>query len=347
MSMCPRSVRVATTVAALALGLAAGGCGSDSAVNVYIPPTHSPAASPPPVATATARVPTRTATAAPTDTRAPRNTPTATRPPTRTATDTPLPTHTALPTSTAVASSTVVPTATLAPSATATHTLAPTATATAPPTASRTPTPTTAAPTTTAIPTATSTPTSSPTSAGSPTATLTFTPTALPSLTFTPTTVPTMGSGAVCGDRLLEQDETCETCPADCVIGPCDAPGAPTQAFVVDLVAPLGFQPTTATVLLAYDSTRLSLPGSGTATTVRQRVVAGPPVPQAFTPNDLDYAVRVLESRNVPLGTLFTATFDRCAGAPAPTLADVACTVASCAAGGTGVPGCTCTVRLP
>jgi hypothetical protein len=130
------------------------------------------------------------------------------------------------------------------------------------------------------------------------------------------------------------------------VVGPCTAPGTPTQAFVVDLVPPLGFQPTTATVLLAYDSTRLSLPGSGTATTVRQRVVASAPVPQAFTPNDLDYAVRVLESRNVPLATLFTATFDRCAGA-APTLDDVVCTVESCASGGTGVPGCTCTVRLP
>jgi hypothetical protein len=70
-------------------------------------------------------------------------------------------------------------------------------------------------------------------------------------------------------------------------------------------------------------------------------------VPQAFTPNDLEYAVQVLESRNIPLGQLFTATFDRCSGAPAPTLADLSCTVLSCAQGGGGVSGCTCVVSLP
>jgi hypothetical protein len=152
---------------------------------------------------------------------------------------------------------------------------------------------------------------------------------------------------AVCGNRVLESSETCETCAPDCVVGPCDAPGAPTQAYIVDLVQPTGFQPTTATVLVGYDSTKLSLPGTGTATTVRQRVVAGPPVPQAFTPNDKDYAVQVLISRNTPLAQLFTATFDRCGSAAAPTLADVSCTVLSCAQGGGGVTGCTCTVRLP
>ncbi|MFN8642877.1 MAG: hypothetical protein U0802_14955 [Candidatus Binatia bacterium] len=100
-------------------------------------------------------------------------------------------------------------------------------------------------------------------------------------------------------------------------------------------------------MLLGYNSTILSIPGTGTATTVRQRVVAPAPVPQAFTPNDKDYAVQVLISRNVPLGQLFTVTFDRCSGSPPPSLANVACTVLSCAQGGGGVSGCTCTVRLP
>jgi hypothetical protein len=177
--------------------------------------------------------------------------------------------------------------------------------------------------------------------------TATFTATALPSATFTPTATPTGGSGAVCGNHVLEPGETCESCPSDCVVGPCNAPGAPTQAFIVDLVQPPGFAPTTATVLFAYNSTKLNIPGTGTATSVRQRVVAGPPVPQAFTPNDKDYAVQVLISRNTPLGQLFTATFDRCSGAAAPTLADVSCTVLSCAQGGGGVAGCTCTARLP
>lgn len=212
-----------------------------------------------------------------------------------------------------------------------------TPTGTATPTATATDTPLGPAPTATTTRTATHTPLG-----GVPT--VTMTPTATPSPTFTPTFTP---GGAACGNRVLEPGETCAACPADCAIGPCTTPGNPTTAFRVDLVPPMGFQPTTATVLLAYNSTRLSIPGSGTATTVRQRVVAPAPIPQAFTPNDLDYAVQVLESRNVPLGQLFTATFDRCGGAPAPTLADLACTVLSCAQGGGSVSGCACIVSLP
>lgn len=214
-----------------------------------------------------------------------------------------------------------------------------TATATRTPTASASATATPAGPTATA----TATPTLTPTPFGGvPTAT--DTPTVSP--TPTPTVTPTPGGG-LCGNRVIEPGETCANCPADCVVGPCTSPGAPTQAFVVTLNPPLGFEPTTATVLLGYNSTKLSIPGTGTATSVRQRVVAPAPVPQAFTPNDLEYGVRVLISRNAPLGTLFTATFDRCSGAPAATLADLACQVESCAAGGSGVPGCSCVVSLP
>jgi hypothetical protein len=121
----------------------------------------------------------------------------------------------------------------------------------------------------------------------------------------------------------------------------------PTIAFRASLVPPVGAEPTSAGILLAYNSTKLSIPGSGTVTSVRQRVVAPPPIPQGFTPNDLNYAVRVAITRNIPLGVLFTATFDRCAGAPTPTLDDVSCTVLSCAQGGGEVVGCTCTVAQP
>lgn len=209
-------------------------------------------------------------------------------------------------------------------------------------------------PTRTATGTATTTWTPTATPAG-PTATATHTPLGgVPTATHTPTTMPTptftataTPGGATCGNRVLEPGETCASCPADCAIGPCTSPGNPTAAFRVDLVPPMGFQPTTATVLLGYNSTRLSIPGTGTATSVRQRVVAPAPLPQAYTPNDLEYALQVLESRNTPLGQLFTATFDRCSGAPAPTLADLSCTVLSCAQGGGGVAGCACIVSLP
>lgn len=209
-----------------------------------------------------------------------------------------------------------------------------TTTATATLTATRTHTP--AGPTATA----TNTPLG-----GIPTAT--HTPTFTPTPTFTATATP---GGATCGNRVIEPGESCDTCAADCVVGPCTSPGAPTAAFRVNITNEFGFDPTTATVLLAYNSTKLSIPGTGAAVSVRQRVVAPAPLPQAFTPNDLEYAVQVLISRNTPLtesSPLFTATFDRCSGAPAPTLADLACTVIGCAQGGGGVPGCSCTVSLP
>lgn len=350
----PRALLIA------ALALVGSACGSDSSISVYIPVTRTPSVSPtptqaPPTASPTT-APTRTATARPTATVVPvaTATHTATRQPTRTATAT----STAI-AATASATATVTPqpptataTATVTPippSLTATRTTPPTATATAtttvtvPPTASAT-----ATFTATGIPTGTvATATVPPTATATVPPTATFTATSLPSATFTATATPTGGSSAVCGNRVLEPGESCDGCPADCVVGPCNVPGTPTQAFIVDLVQPSGFQPTTATILLGYDSTGLSLPGTGTATTVRQRVVAPAPVPQAFTPNDKDYAVQVLISRNTPLGQLFTATFDRCSGAAAPTLADVSCTVLSCAQGGGGVAGCTCSVRLP
>jgi hypothetical protein len=204
--------------------------------------------------------------------------------------------------------------------------------------------------------TATTTATRTATPAG-PTATATDTPlggvpTSTHTATFTPTptfTATATPGGATCGNRVIEPGETCDSCPADCVVGPCSSPGAPTVAFRVDLLNEFGFDPTTATVLLAYNSTKVSIPGTGTATSVRQRVAAPPPLPQAFTPSDLDYGVQVLVSRNTPLTdvALFTVTFDRCSGAPAPTLADLACTAIGCAQGGGPVPGCSCTVSLP
>ncbi len=301
----------------LLVAVIAAGCGNETSLVLSVPatPTQAPPATvTPPAATATRTVAAATATTAPrgTATQTPRAS--ATRTPRRTPTVPPSPTARLVPSATP----------TRAPSATATASASPTAAATIAFTAIDTATPS---------PTATDT---APLPPASPT--FTPTPTALPSVT------PTGSGAAVCGNRVLEAGESCADCPADCVVGPCAAPGAPTQAFVFDLVAPLGFEPTTATVLIGYDSTVLSLPGTGAVPTVRQRVIAPPPVPQAFTPNDLDHAVRVLLSRNIPLARLFTITFDRCAGAPPPTTAALSCIVESCAAGGTGVPGCRCTV---
>jgi len=164
--------------------------------------------------------------------------------------------------------------------------------------------------------------------------------------TFTATATPTSGGDGACGNRVLEPGETCSSCASDCVIGPC-SPTAPTVAFAADLQPPLGQAPTAATVLIGYHSSRLSVPGSGNELSVRQRLVPPPPLPQAFAVNDLNYAARVVITRNTTLGHLFTATFDRCAGQPAPTLADLACTVEGCSAGAGPIEGCTCSVRVP
>jgi hypothetical protein len=44
---------------------------------------------------------------------------------------------------------------------------------------------------------------------------------------------------------------------------------------------------------------------------------------------------------------LFNVGFDSCQGAPAPTLADFACTVEGCAYNFGPLTGCTCTVANP
>jgi hypothetical protein len=67
------------------------------------------------------------------------------------------------------------------------------------------------------------------------------------------------------------------------------------------------------------------------------------------TPNDLDYALRVVLSRagGLPTGRLFVVDFDSCAGAAAPTTADLACTVTGCSNSSGPISGCTCSVLNP
>jgi hypothetical protein len=165
--------------------------------------------------------------------------------------------------------------------------------------------------------------------------------------TNTATRTPTSGS-AGCGNGFLEAGETCESCAADCVISPC-TPTSPTPSFAVQLSSPLGSLPTTVTVRLGYRSDLVSIPGSGNASTVRQRVTYPPPPPFPQEPNDLNYALRLVVGRNAGFanGLFATVRFDRCQGAPAPVPADFGCTVEACAGAGGAIAGCTCTVTLP
>ena len=62
--------------------------------------------------------------------------------------------------------------------------------------------------------------------------------------------------------------------------------------------------------------------------------------------NDLDYAVRIVAShaKASPEGRLVTIEFDRCQGAPAPSVADLSCEIESCAASTGAATGCRCQI---
>jgi hypothetical protein len=76
--------------------------------------------------------------------------------------------------------------------------------------------------------------------------------------------------------------------------------------------------------------------------------MAPPPPPFVFTLNDLDYAVRAIVNRTTGVtdGTLFTTSFDTCAGARPAMLSDLSCVVEGCSGAGT-ISGCGCNVTLP
>jgi hypothetical protein len=83
------------------------------------------------------------------------------------------------------------------------------------------------------------------------------------------------------------------------------------------------------TLLIDYPESQVTIPGSGTATSVRQSIInvqSG----ALSSPNDLDYALREqIAGTSNPLtpGQLFTINFLDCLGATPPTAADFTCTV--------------------
>jgi hypothetical protein len=162
----------------------------------------------------------------------------------------------------------------------------------------------------------------------------------------TPTPTATVGGGGSCGNHVLEPGETCATCPADCVVQSCSATG-PTIPFTMTLVPPPGQSPTGATVRLGYHSGKLSIPGMNSESTVLARVTAPAPAPNPFIRSDQNYALTVVLARPTPLDVLFTVTFDVCQGAPAPTVADLGCSIEGCASGGPPIEGCTCMISQP
>jgi len=116
---------------------------------------------------------------------------------------------------------------------------------------------------------------------------------------------------------------------------------------------PPAASPSSATFFVTYRSSRLQIPGSGLAATVRGRVNVA--VSSAtFFPNDRDYALRLVVSASTPFSTLSVATvsFDVCASAAATSglgvsAEDLDCFVEGCAGAGGTIEGCGCSIVDP
>jgi len=149
---------------------------------------------------------------------------------------------------------------------------------------------------------------------------------------------------AMCGNGLLEDGESCETCATDCVVRPCTPQGAP-RPFVVNFTPATAMRTSSVTVQIAYRSDRINVSGHGADDDVKTRVT-GTPANSSSVANDLDYALGVVVSHpdQIRSGPLLALSVTGCAGAPAPTATDFSCTVVGCASASGDIKGCTCAV---
>ena len=172
-----------------------------------------------------------------------------------------------------------------------------------------------------------------------------------------PTPTPSAG---MCGDGVVNFDEgeTCDdgntldgdACPANCRIRTCTASGTHLLADV-QFSPPAGIDLAGITVFVRYPDGIVRIPGMANDASVVNSILNLPD--NGFsTPNDLDYALRVViftpDSSAIPTGRLLTVQFDNCAGAAPPHAGDFSCTVESAAdTNNDPVLGATCSVTLP
>ena len=172
-----------------------------------------------------------------------------------------------------------------------------------------------------------------------------------------PTPTPTLG---VCGDGVVNfgQGETCDdgntldgdACPANCRIRTCTASGTHLLADV-QFSPPAGVDLAGISVFVRYPDGVVRIPGMTNDSSVVNSILNLPD--NGFsTPNDLDYALRVViftpDSSAIAPGRLFTIQFDTCTGAAAPQASDFRCTVESAAdTNNAAVANTTCSVTLP
>lgn len=158
---------------------------------------------------------------------------------------------------------------------------------------------------------------------------------------------PSAKTSPLCGNGLVDREENCKSCAADCKPLPC-TPSSDRYLVEISLAAHPAWEPTAATVHLSYRTNRLSIPGSGSDQAVRERVDFGASDSGITAFNDLDHTIRIVRAEGKPLPhPLATIELDGCAGAAPPTEDDLVCVVEGCAGvGGVIEDGCRCTVTL-
>lgn len=202
----------------------------------------------------------------------------------------------------------------------------------------------------------TPTPTASPTVTSTPT----DTPTATPTLPAPATPTPTVTAPPGCGDGVVDfvGGETCDDgnttdgdeCPRTCRIAACvSAPS--TLDLTVSFTPPAGVDLAGLTVFVRYPEATVRIPGRANEAAVQDRI-GNLPDNTFSTPNDLDYALRVVvfspDSSPIPAGRLFTVQFDTCEGTTLPQAGEFHCHVESAAdTSNTPVADAMCAVALP
>ena len=201
---------------------------------------------------------------------------------------------------------------------------------------------------TTSTSTLSSTSTTSTSSPTLPTTTMSSSTTS--TTTSSSTTSSTSTSSATISSSTSTSATTTTSSSTTTTIGTCTE-GTTHDPFVVSFAVPdSSVLVQGLTVLVDYPETKVTIPGGGNATSVRQTIInvqSG----ALSQPNDLDYALReVLAGTSHPLtpGSLFTINFLDCLGATPPTAADFTCTV-EVATDPFGLPdqGVTCSVSAP
>jgi cysteine-rich repeat protein len=157
------------------------------------------------------------------------------------------------------------------------------------------------------------------------------------------------GCSSNCGNGQIDPGEDCDdgnvvngdNCPADCHLNTaCAVTGTVTVTVnVSSLVTPLGALKT----YLAYDNTKVNIPGNGAAATASVTASAF-----SVSANDLDSALIVVVADPADIGSPpYTVQFNVCSGA-AVTAADFNCLVeqAGAAAGAQNAFGASCSVTV-